>query len=526
MATNKTEEYLNEVRAIDGLQNAILSGIAVYKKEMAAEFTLITDKAYTPESEERAKKALVKYLPPAFSPKIKIVKRVPDREILKKRIYEFMNARFPAAAAFLKEEDIEVEMLQSGANFCFDVASGEQTLFTSGKLLDEVSAYLKGIFCGSFYGNVRIVEKEREEVDFEEDTASDDEEYVQTTRFFPVTGFRRLDGADEVPKYATYIADAIGEESDDLTICGSVTFIQEREYTKKNEKTGEEVQKLRFSLTVSDGTGSMRVTYFPKKATVDKVRELKVGDSVVLSGANESYNGSISYTAKRINYGAPPDGFQPEARKGKPVPKTYHTVFPEPYADYTQAGFFDDLNKPDALKNNTFVVFDLETTGLNNQPAMGKMDRIIEIGAVKIKNGSISEKFSTFVACPVKLPPEIVSLTGIRDEDLVGAPAIDKAIPDFFKFCDGCFLVGHNVQFDYRFIRYYGEENRYMFDQRQFDTLTLAQELLRGAGLSNYKLNTIADYYGFTFNHHRAFDDALTTAKIFIELIKQRKTLP
>ena len=526
MAINKTEEYLNEIRAIDGLQNAILTGITVYKREMAAEFTLITDKAYTALSEERAKKTTVKYLPPSFSPRIRIVKRVPDREILKKRIYEFMNSRFPAAAAFLKEEDIEVEMLQSGANFCFDVASGEQSLFTSGRILDEVSAYLKSVFCGSFYGNVRIVEKEREEISLEEDYSDSDEEYVQTTRFFPIVNFKRLDGADEVPKYAAYIADAVGEENENLTLCGTIAFIQEREYTKKNEKTGEEVQKLRFSLTIEDGTGSIRVTYFPKKATVDKIRELKTGGWVVLSGANESYNGSISYTAKRINYGTQPEGFLPEARKGRPVPKAYHTVFPEPYIDYTQAGFFDQPEKPAALKNNTFVVFDLETTGLNNQPAMGKMDRIIEIGAVKIVDGDIAEKFSTFVACPTRLPPEIVSLTGIHDEDLVGAPTIDKVIPDFYKFCEGCFLVGHNVQFDYRFIRYYGEENRYMFDQKQYDTLTLAQELLRGVGLNNYKLNTIADHYGFTFNHHRAFDDALTTAKIFIELIKQRKALP
>lgn len=527
METNKTEEYLGEIRAIDGLQNAIIGGISVYKKEMAAEFILITDKAYMSESEERAKRAAIKYLPPAFSSRIRIVKRVPDAAMLKKRIYEFMNARFPAAAAFLKEEDIGIDMLQSGANFCFDVASGEQTLFTSGKLLDEVSAYLQSVFCGSFYGNVRIVEKEREEIDFSaDDEGTDDEEYVPTTRFFPVVGFKKLDGADEIPKAAAYIADAAGEENENLTICGTIDFMQEREYTKKNEKTGEEVQKLRFSFTVSDGTGSMRATYFPRKATIDKIRELKAGDKIVLSGANEAYNGSIAFTAKRINYGNPPEGFEPEARKGRPVPKAYHTVFPEEYVDYTQAGFFDDLDKPDALKKNTFVVFDLETTGLNNQPAMGKMDRIIEIGAVKIVNGSIAEKFSTFVACPTRLPPEIVNLTGIHDEDLVGAPSIDKAIPDFYKFCDGCFLVGHNVQFDYRFIRYYGEENRYMFDQRQFDTLSLAQELLRGVGLNNYKLNTIADYYGFTFNHHRAFDDALTTAKIFIELIKQRKALP
>lgn len=125
----------------------------------------------------------------------------------------------------------------------------------------------------------------------------------------------------------------------------------------------------------------------------------------MLSGANESYNGSISYTAKRINYGTQPEGSFPKREREGPVPKAYHTVFPEPYIDYTQAGFFDQLEKPAALKNNTFVVFDLETTGLNNQPAMGKIDRIIEIGAVKIVDGDIAEKFSTFVACPTRLPP-------------------------------------------------------------------------------------------------------------------------
>jgi len=120
-------------------------------------------------------------------------------------------------------------------------------------------------------------------------------------------------------------------------------------------------------------------------------------------------------------------------------------------------------------------------------------------------------------------PPEIVSLTGIHDEDLVGAPTIDKVIPDFYKFCEGCFLVGHNVQFDFKFISYYGAQDDYMFEQKTYDTVTLAQSMLF---LSNYKLNTVADYYGIKFNHHRAFDDALATAKIFIELIKAKKCLP
>ena len=106
----------------------------------------------------------------------------------------------------------------------------------------------------------------------------------------------------------------------------------------------------------------------------------------------------------------------------------------------------------------------------------------------------------------------------------MGAPAIEQVLADFFKFTDGAYLVGHNVNFDYRFVHYYGEQAGYMFDKKLFDTLTLAQELLRGK-LANYKLNTVADYYGLTFNHHRAFDDACVTAKVFIELIKKKGNL-
>lgn len=510
---NKTQEYLEEIRTLEGFRNAILSGITVSKREMSAEFFLITDKAYTEEEAQRAEQITGKYLPEPFSARIKIAKRVPDADILKKRIFEYASANFPAAAAFIKEEDIEVEMLSSGANFCFDIASGEQELFASGRILDAVSAYLKTVYCGSFYGNVKIVEKRKEDLSFL-DEVKEEEPTGTGARYFEITNFEKLDGAER-PKRAKYIADA-KEAEEDLVLCGAISFLQEKE-SKKG--------KIYYSLTIDDGSGAMRISYFPKKATYEKIKELKVGDWIVTTGANEEFNGSISYSAKKIDYGRPPEGFVPERKQGKPVPQAYHTVFPEPYVDYTQAGLFDSFDKPADLKNNTFVVFDLETTGLNNQPAMGRMDRIIEIGAVKIENGTITEKFSSFIACPEKLSPEIVNLTGIHDEDLVGAPPVEKVLADFFKFTDGCYLVGHNVQFDYRFVYYYGEENGYYFEQKTYDTLFLAQELLRGI-IPNFKLNTVAAHYGFTFNHHRAFDDALTTAKIFIELLCARKQLP
>ena len=521
---NVVQQYLQEIRGINGLKNAILCGISVQKRSGTAEFFLVTDKAYTAMEEAQALSITARYLPNGFSAKLKIVKRVPDKDILKTKIFEYVSRNFPAASAFLDEKSIEVEMLTSGANFYVDIASGEQSLFSSGNILDEVSKYLSGIFCGTFYGNVRIVEKEAPDMSLLEEIPEEQEEAVAVEiRRFPICDYQKIDGADCVLTDAVYMADCHNVE-EPYSICGTVTFIEEISYVRHNEKTGEDMQKTRFSLALTDGTLTLRTTYFPKKATVEKVRAIKAGDKIVLTGINEEYKGSTSFKAARINLGAPPQDFVPEARKGKPVPKFYHTVFPEPYTDFTQAGLFDDLSKPDDLKKQTFVVFDLETTGLNNNPTMGRMDKIIELGAVKIVGGEIVEKFSTFVACKERLSKEIIELTGIKDEDLVGAPEVDKVLADFFKFTDGACLVGHNVMFDYRFVSYYGEQNGYMFDKKLYDTLHLAQDVLRGQ-LANYKLNTVADYYGFTFSHHRAFDDACVTAKIFIELVKAKGKL-
>ncbi len=521
---NKVQEYLTEIRQSSGLKNAILYGITVSKKDNSAEFSLVTDKAYTEHDTHLAEIITQKYLPEGFNAKVKIIKRTPDKETVRAKIYDYVCMKFPAAAAFLSVEHIGVEMLSSGAHFYFDIASGEQTLFTSSNILDTVSAYLQSVYCGSFYGNVRIVEKETIKEDILEEIPETEEAEVVEIRRFPIMEFVKLDGVDEIPKSAVYIADYLKADGP-FSVCGTVTYIEEKFYTKHNEKTGEDVEKSRFSVSISDGTGSLRTTYFPKKVTLEKVRSIKIGDKIVITGENEEYNGHVGFKASKINYGMQPQDFVPVARKSKPVPKFYHAVHPETYVDFEQVGFFDSFDKPDDLKNNTFVVFDLETTGLNNNPAMGRMDKIIEIGAVKIVNGELAEKFSSFVACSERLSKEIIELTGITDVDLVGAPEIEQVIADFFKFADGAYLVGHNIPFDYRFVEYYGEQNGYMFDHRQFDTITLAQELLRGM-LPNYKLNSVADYYGFTFNHHRAFDDACVTAKIFVELIKKRGELP
>ncbi|MDE6075276.1 MAG: ribonuclease H-like domain-containing protein, partial [Clostridia bacterium] len=341
--------------------------------------------------------------------------------------------------------------------------------------------------------------------------------YEIAPRTFEIADFALLEGT-ATPKTAVYIAD-LNFVSESVVICGTITYIREKPITSSSGK-----EKLMYYFTVNDTTASTRVGYFARQKSLDKIKQLKVGDNIVLTCKTELYNGEVRTTANYIDYGSIPSGFVPEKRASKPVPKYYETVFPEPFMDYTQSNLFVDTKLPDCLKNNTFVVFDLETTGLNSSPAGGVMDRIIEIGAYKVIDGEIKESFTTFVNPQRKLSAEIINLTGIDQKTVDGAPTYEKVMPDFFKFIDGCYLVGHNAaNFDYKFIDYYCSQCGYVPERKLFDTIPLAQGLLR---LSNYKLNTVADHFGITFNHHRASDDALVTAKIFIELIKIKKSLP
>lgn len=506
MAKDRSEEFLNEIRKTDGLARAVLKKITVEKK--TAVFYLVTDKSYTKEDVAAAKAAAERFVPAGYSADVSVLKSVPSEEGIRREISDILKERFPSAAAFISPEDVAVTVGAGGGRFRIAVMDAERSQFDRANVLDALAEELGRRFCGVWYGGFVSAEKETGEIEEEELPPA---EAVYAPRIFEITGYEPIDGAK--PTSAVYIADLNGEMRD-ITVCGTLSYCEERV-----TKTG----KPYFSFTLSDGSGQLRTSYFTRKTTLEKVRAVKQGDSVCLSGDYELYNGNFSFRAKNIDYGAPPEGFEPEARPSRPVPARYRCVFPEPVSDLVQSDLFGEASLPEDFRKKSFVVFDLETTGLNSTPAGGAMDRIIEIGAVKIENGAISEKFSSFVACPVKLSAEIINLTGINDEMLTGAPEVGAVMADFYKFSDGCTLVGHNVQFDYNFIRYYGEKEGYLFQQRAYDTVAFAQEMLL---LKNYKLNTVADYFGFGFNHHRAFDDAFVTAKIFTELVRKKGALP
>ena len=159
----------------------------------------------------------------------------------------------------------------------------------------------------------------------------------------------------------------------------------------------------------------------------------------------------------------------------------------------------------------SYVVFDIETTGFS--PIK---NRIIEIGAVKVINGEITDRFSSFVNPQVPIPFEIEKLTSINDEMVMDAPVIEKVLPEFLSFCEGTVLVAHNASFDISFIRENAQRQQLPFDFTYVDTVGIARVLLPHQ--AKHTLDAVSKTLGISLeNHHRAVDDAEATAQIFVK---------
>lgn len=167
--------------------------------------------------------------------------------------------------------------------------------------------------------------------------------------------------------------------------------------------------------------------------------------------------------------------------------------------------------------DESFIVFDLETTGFS-----AESDQIIEIGAVKIENGEIVDRFSTFVNPQVPISFKIEKLTGINDAMVIDAPTTDVILPKFLEFCKDSILVAHNAEFDTSFIKNKAGKMGIKVPNTIVDTLALSRFLL--PNLHNFKLDTLSKHFNVVLdNHHRAVDDAEATAQIFQHLCKMLK---
>ena len=164
--------------------------------------------------------------------------------------------------------------------------------------------------------------------------------------------------------------------------------------------------------------------------------------------------------------------------------------------------------------DGSFVVFDIETTGFSPLTC-----KIIEIGAVRVEQGQIVDRFSTFVNPKVPIPYRIEQLTSINDDMVMDAPTIEEVLPKFLEFCQGAVMVAHNADFDMSFIVENCDRLGIDHDFTYVDTVGMARFLL--PALNRFKLDTVAKAVGVALqHHHRAVDDAACTADIFVKFVQ------
>ncbi len=502
MFTVKTsDEFIADIRALDErLKNIRISKIEIDKERYAIKYNFICDSLVDKELQDKILTETEKITAKVFrTVEISVSKIVSNDQLVNNEIYNFLTKKYPSITIFLKPTDVRSVVYGDTVKYVVRLTKDGVDYVSKNGVLNKINDYLSTKFCSDFAGTTE--EKEAE------DTVSliSDEVYAGELekieyRTIKVNGVVPIDDPT-IGDTALYIEDAVNGE---VVVCGKITDIVERE--TKNGKPF-------FVIHLDDTTGRTSGVYFSKKATYSKIKGLKVGEAIIARGNLGDYNGRRSFTFDKINYCVFPEDFVKKDRFKKTAPKNYKLIFPEPANTVKISSVFDDLNIPDELMENEYVVFDLETTGLDLMN-----NGITEIGAVRVKNGKVTEQFTTLVKPDYPITAEIVAITGITEKMVKDSPKIGAVIPDFMKFIEGAILVAHNAEFDVKFIKRFAGAEEYEVKNKVLDTVEIARSTL--PYLKHFDLHTIAEHFNITFHHHRALSDAYATAEAFIEMMK------
>lgn len=166
---------------------------------------------------------------------------------------------------------------------------------------------------------------------------------------------------------------------------------------------------------------------------------------------------------------------------------------------------------------NSYISLDLEMTGLNL-----KEDRIIEIGAYKIEEGKILAEFSALINPQCRIPEFVSALTGITDDKVKNEPNINEVLPDFLNFCGDLPLLGHNIMFDFSFLKRRAVILNHNFEKKGLDTLKLIRKLVPEMEKKNLK--DACHYFGIQMEGaHRAKEDAKAAHRLYQKLKQEHK---
>jgi len=452
--------------------------------------------------------------------KIKFNKSCFDEEVLLERIEEYIDKYYKALKNELKREDITIlkKKDNEGAEIVISCDELRKQVFVNKKFDVDLKEKLQRKFF--FDISVKLV-ADKASTNLQE--LLENMPKVDTSLYDVLAQEKQINHMQielgecffgkYMPNTVEFIEDIEVNSNDDVMVAGVVTNFMMTTFTSKVKLNNEPLERKKYSFTLTDPSASINVVVFPQEKMARSLDIIEDGMTVAVGGIYKEFNGNHSLRASSISKC---EILTKELKRiYRKENDEYYCVKPQPVFETQQLDLFCVGQKVSSFwdSHDSVVVFDLETTGFDS-----KSCKIIEIGAVKITKGSIIETFQTLINPGIKIPNEITALTHIDDSMVENAPTIEEVLPDFYKFTRSCVLSAYNIDFDYSFLKFNGENLRLLFDNEQIDTLKLVRDKV--PSLSNYKLGTVVKALNITLNNaHRALADAYATAKVFVKLI-------
>lgn len=483
-----------------------IDSIVLCKKDYSVIVNLSSKIVYTNDQKSQIESIIYSIIPKSFNVKeINYSKIYCDNDLAQKHIKYILNNNYPSLNSAITK--IECKKEKENFSVCIELYDNIKNYVNNNNFRNDIKNLLYKKFKENFsidlnfIKNTIVPKNDNKTNNVIVECEPDYERKIEVNNTVALIG-------KVIDTPAKYIADC--EQEGKVIICGKVN-----NFTNKQTKNG----KVLIYFYLKDFTGIIPCIMFPSSANLAKINKITDDSEIILQGElqNDNYRNALVCNVRYISYCELPENFVLKKKKSKPVPLNYNVVKPQLLELTSQVNIFDksDVNVSEFFKDKKFVVFDIETTGLNYD-----MDKITEIGAILIDNGKLTHSFSTLINPETHIREETVKLNGIDDELVKNSPLIKDVIPDFYKFSNGCYLVAQNIDFDLRFIRFNAKKYGYYFENCFYDTLEIARKKLANNGLSNYKLDTLCDYFNIDLkDHHRAWNDAMATAKLFIKLI-------
>lgn len=461
------------------------------------------DRVVGKELEEKVKKICQEIIPSSFRLRLHISMASSEESTIIKRIYEYIYNEQSTVYSVFSKSPIEVEKTEDCIRVIITLEKYMYEYAVNSGMKESLEDCLSRQAMEEF--DVIFQKIPNKEEDFSEAVRPQTASFA--VKVITVSIEKYITGS--IAQMPRYIKDVNDKEVAQGCICGVVAGVDSRFI--------EKIDKTLYTFNLNDTTGVVKVKFFAKQKKGVNWEEIFVdGTSLVMEGQMkyDNFDSKFCFFPRNIAKCVIDYSTIDHESDYLPEPEKYVYVHPKEIEVVEQASMFGEEMNPEFMKN-TFVVFDLETTGLNVQE-----DTIIEIAAVKIVDGVLRESFECLVNPQQPLPEKIIEITNITDEMLAGQHVLKDVIGDFYKFTRGAIMVAHNAAFDMGMISVEGKKYSYNFDNRHTDTLAMARQKLK---LKNYKLATVCDYFNVPLvGAHRALNDTVATAQMFIHLMNLR----